>query len=332
MKKIDFESLKFLMKENKDRKVALTFHSIGDTDSIASAIALSAYFPNSKVIMPDLITYNSTRIMRRLGFKPENVRNAFEDSAETIILLDVNNLEDCGSFRYRLEEFKGNVIVIDHHAPKDIQGDNFSVFNDEGYNSASSIVYKLLCSLKASLDKNTSLLLLAGIISDSADLKNSTSETFMQMGELMAIAGTDYSTIMDYMQHVSDPQSRASTLNDVAKATTDIINDTALFLHGKAHAHANIAADMAIRAGADLALFYTETEKEVSISVRLRSPLDKQYHIHLGLMMKSMAKMINGTGGGHPCAAGAYGPATTNLSNLENVFIEEMRKKFGKAY
>ncbi len=331
MEKIGIDALSFLIKENKDRRVLITFHSIGDTDSVTSAVSLSKYFANARVATPDIITANASRILKRMGFESLSIGNNFDPDAELIVLTDVNNFEDCGEFRFQLEGFRGKTIIIDHHSPKEIQKENVFVFNDESYNSAASIVFALLKKLDQRLDEKTAMLLLAGIISDSADLRNSTPSTFMQIGELLGIARTEYPEVLEKMEHVADAAARARTMTDITKAKVDLVEGL-LYVHGKAHAHANIAADAAINIGADVALFTAEDAKEVSFSARLRAPLDRRLGIHLGMIMKSLAGVINGNGGGHPCAAGAYGQLSTNADEFEKRFLEEIAKRArGKA-
>jgi alanyl-tRNA synthetase len=103
-----------------------------------------------------------------------------------------------------------------------------------------------------------------------------------------------------------------------------------LMLYGQARMHANKVADDAIRIGADVALFYTISKREISFSARLRPPLDAECDINLGKTMKSLAPLINGNGGGHPCAAGAYGTNRSNAPTFIKSFISEIRKKFGE--
>ena len=327
MKLLNFEALKFIAEENREKRVLITFHSIGDTDSVSSAVALSKYFKNSKIVTPDMITANAARLMKRFGFAPENITNIFDPKNDLVIMVDVNNFEDCGPFRYHLESFPGNILIVDHHALKEIEKDTVNVFNDESFNSAASIVFRLLEALNYRLDKNASGMVLAGIISDSADLRNAAPATFVQIGVLLSNAGLEYTEMLEIMQHVAEPQARLRTIEDVVHSKKDIMGDM-LFMTGRAHAHANLAADSAIKIGADVALFYSESEKEVSFSARLRSPLDRRLGIHLGVVMKQLAKTINGNGGGHPCAAGAYGPVAMLEKADEftqNFIVEVMR-------
>ncbi len=326
MRDIDFKSLRSLMESSSTKRVMLTFHSVGDTDSISSAFGLQRFFKNSTIATPDFITGNSKRILEKLGYDSNTIKTKFDETAEMVILLDVNNFEDCGSFRQSLENFKGTIVIIDHHTPNDIKNDNVITFNDESYNSAASIIYDLITSSGIAIDGNLANLIATGIISDSAELRNAFPKTFVQIGELLEKSGMEYQTLLLEMQHVAPSGTREEFIKDLFKSSI-IINGGLLMLYGHAESHANKIADDAIRIGADVALFYTKTSKEISFSARLRPPLDKKYGINLGKIMKALSTKLNGQGGGHPCAAGAYGDNIPNKDDFIKAFIDEINKK-----
>ena len=253
----------------RSSSVLLTFHSKGDTDSLSSSIALSQMFENPIVAYPDMISNNTSRIMRSIGYDPRSLEKEFPASARAVILLDANNFDECGKFRDKLNAFNGPIIIIDHHVPNHISGSNIIMFNDESYNSATSIVYELLKLIGAKIDERTAKLLLTGIISDSAELKNSTAQTFIEIGELLNVAHSEYQDLLDTIVHIAEPETRAETIGDLM-ASTVVIRSDVLFVYGVARGHANIAADSAIRIGADVSLFQSGGGKSVSFSARLR--------------------------------------------------------------
>jgi nanoRNase/pAp phosphatase (c-di-AMP/oligoRNAs hydrolase) len=321
---INFEGLISELKASKNARAMLTFHSIGDTDAVSSAISLSGFFPNHIIAKPDAITSNSTRILRKLGFDEHTITSGFPEGIETIVLFDVNNVEGCGKFRGQLERFAGKIIVIDHHKPMEDKP-NLHIFSDESYNSTASIVYEIMKRLIIKIEDKDAKLLSMGIMSDSAEFKNATSLTFSQLGELFKIGKTDYITLLVEMEHISPPQERIKTVSDLFNASAFVENGI-LFVKGNAHSYSNLAADDAIRIGADVALFHSVSKEEVSFSARLRPTLDKKYGIHLGAIMKKLAPIIDGNGGGHPCAAGAYGKDTSKSKEFANAFIIEIQK------
>lgn len=329
MKQIALNSLKEILRSYKDKRILLTFHSIGDTDSVASTIALQKYFKNATVATPDFITSNSRRMLEHAGMSEKLIKKDFDPNADLVILLDVNNFEDCGNFKSKLENHQRAILIIDHHAPTPMKGENIISFNDESYNSASSIVYEILKSGNINVDKRLATLLAAGIISDSAELRNSFPRTFMQLGELLEKAKMSYPSLLLEMQHIASPETREGFIEDLFKSSISI-NNGMLLLYGKSKFHANTTADNAIKIGADAAIFYSTNKKEVSFSTRLRPTLDSKYGIHLGRVMKELAPIIGGQGGGHPCAAGAYGPNIQNANRFLTKFILLINEKANK--
>lgn len=319
------EELAEFLKPRISNRALLTFHSIGDTDAVSSAVSLSHHMKNASVATPDIITSNANRILDRLGYG-DAIPNKFDDGAKIAVLLDANNFEEFGQFSGKLEDFGEEILIIDHHYPNFIGKDNVYVFNDEGYCATASIVYKLLGLLGEKVDETEAKLLLTGIISDSAELRNSTPETFEQIGMLLETAKTDYYSIRKLMAHVLSPEARASAIKDLEDAAISIEGGL-LFVYGKVHMHANLSADNAIRLGADVAIFYAENANEVSFSARLNTAIDKEYGLHLGRIMRSLAHIIGGTGGGHPSAAGAYGPLKNAHQEFLDAFIRECTKK-----
>lgn len=322
MEAIDFKALQEFIALYKNKKVLLTFHSIADTDSVSSAFGLSKYFTNAQIAAPDYVTANCRRIMERLGFNENLISKEFDSGADLVVLLDVNNLEDCGVFKSELEKFKRTILIIDHHTQSSVNKDKVVIFNDESYNSTASIVYQLIKG-SVNLDKKLASLLATGIISDSAEFRNAFPRTFIQIGELLEAGKTDYTSLLQEIQHPAEPETRKGFIEDLFDSNIKIINGM-LMVCGRAKLHANMLADDAIRIGADVSIFYTANKKEVSFSARLRPPLDRTHRIHLGKLMKELAGIIDGQGGGHPCAAGAYGPKKENTDKFLSTFISRV--------
>ncbi len=328
MQKFDFNSLIEFIKKNKDKKTLISFHSMGDTDSIASAFGISLIFKNFTISTPDNITSNSLSILKKLKYN--NVSKSFDADSELIILLDLNDFDGCGEFENRLKGFEKNILIIDHHFPKEIVGDNIFVFDDENYSSTTSIIYKLLNEFSIPISINLAKLLALGIISDSAEFKNSNADTFLQIGALLKIIKTDYISLLNEFKHISNVKERARTIKEIVESTI-IIKNNILFIFGNTKAHSNIAADNMIKIGADITLFYSISGKEISFSTRLRPGLDKEFNINLGKIMKSIAYIIQGSGGGHHCAAGAYGLLKYKKDEFINAFIEKILDKINKS-
>lgn len=327
MEKIaDIDSLANILRSYAGKSAMLTFHSVGDTDALASAIVLSKFFRSARISTPDFITSHSKNILHRLGFDSDSITNIFDENADVAVLTDVNNLEDCGKFSARLASFRGELLVVDHHSPKPIAR-QARVYNDERHNSASSIVFELVERSGIRLTKHEASLLALGIISDSAEFINSTPETFSQIGKLLQISGTSYSSLAQLLKSTPSAEERLRSIAELSSAEKNIVSGI-LFVYGRAGYQANHMAEDAIRVGADVSLFYTISDTEISFSARMRPELESK-GIHLGVIMKELARIIDGSGGGHPGAAGAYGPGKERASEFTSAFIEEVAKRKG---
>ncbi len=321
MRAISLGGAKELLERSRDMRTMVTFHSVGDTDAVASAIGVAAYLNNAKVSTPDIITSNARRMLRRLNYA-DLIGNSFYDDATFIVLVDANNFESCGAFKQRLKGFRGTALVLDHHASSTISGGaEIFVFDSEEFTSASGIVYELLKATGFGIERRLATLLALGIVADSAEFKNANAMSFRHLGELLALAGKDYASLMHEFGSVPGAEARMRAAECLRAAQMEIRGGM-FFVHGVAAGAANICADYALKAGADIALFVSERENEVSFSARMRPPLDRQTGIHMGRIMARLAPIIGGTGGGHPCAAGAYGPANAHKSEFVAAFEE----------
>ncbi|MDE1874142.1 MAG: DHH family phosphoesterase [Candidatus Micrarchaeota archaeon] len=305
MRAIGFDELCSELGKHRDKRVVLTFHTIGDRDAVGSAVALSSYFPNASVVTPDFITNNARRMLSYLGISDRVTAN-FPEVVDLVIVLDANNTFALGRLGERLVPSLAKLIFIDHHAPHRETNMDAIAFNDETYNSTASIVYEAMKRVGADIDKTTASLLLNGIIADSAEMQNASPLTFRQVADLLEIAKVDFSFFSEYFHENIPVGNRYQVIKDVSSASVEAVGKY-LLVYGRATEHANVVADAALKLEADASVFWVTSNTEASISARLRPPLDKKLSMHLGVIMEDIGRLIGGTGGGHACAAGAYG-------------------------
>jgi nanoRNase/pAp phosphatase (c-di-AMP/oligoRNAs hydrolase) len=261
-----------------------------------------------------------------MGYKTP-IPAVFPKGVQGTIILDTNNLESVGAFGDKIINSGSSILFIDHHAQQNLKGLDALLFNDEEYNSTASIIYEVLKKLDFNIDKSSAVALLHGIISDSSEFHNATPLTFRQVADLLDTTDVTYSEIMSSFMQKVPVQNRFNLIKDICASKTEI-DGNYLITFGVSSIHANLTAEMAIKLGADASLFWKEEEKEVSISGRLRPPLDKKLSIHLGKMMQEVSGLLNGNGGGHACAAGAYGPNRDMTDTVVNKLLDELRNKF----
>lgn len=329
MNSIGLKEAASILASAADKKVLITFHSIGDTDSVASAIILSKILKNSMIAAPDSITRNAANTLEKLGYSSK-FEKSFIGDAKLVLLVDVNNFEGCGPFEGSLKEFKHDILIIDHHVRSEIPNKSVFSFNDESYNSTSSMVYEIVKEMEVEISIRESKLLALGIISDSAGFKNASYQTFYQLAELFQQAGTSYIDLQEEFYKEPNPEHRLGIISDLCHSKSQVLKEL-LFVYGHAHEHASDVADAAINIGADASIFYSENESGIAVSSRLRPTLDEKYSLHLGIIMKECANIIGGTGGGHPCAAGAYGPGKENAEKFVMELVKRISNKVSES-
>jgi Exopolyphosphatase-related proteins len=324
-KKVDMSGLREKLEGNRNTRIAMVSHSIGDADFIGSAIALSEYMPNSKIVVQDKLSAKVEGILKDNGF-PTSFQKEIGRDSDLIIMLDVNDFEGCGPLAPELSQTKKEILVIDHHFPKAASGQNMVVFDDERYSSTSNIIYRALKEIGAPLSPQAAKMLLIGIISDSAELINSTPGTFRDISEILEMTGADYAAISDEISYDIKPKERIGIIDSICSSQKEVIGGE-LLVHGESKLPAHMTADFAIKAGADIALFYSLYKKEISFSARMRSSVEKKYGIHLGKIMGEISGAIEGNGGGHSCAAGSYGPGQEGYKDFISEFRGQLAKK-----
>jgi nanoRNase/pAp phosphatase (c-di-AMP/oligoRNAs hydrolase) len=323
---LSFDGVLDFFDRNRGSRFLLTFHTIGDRDGVAAALGLSEMLNDSVVATPDFITNNAKHMLEKAGYNAR-IGSRFPNDAETAVILDANRMELMGEFERKLKRFSGEVLFIDHHSPPKAIPKNASLFNSEEYNSASSIVYDILKSGGVKVSASAARVLVNGIVADSADFQNSSARTFMQISELLDSAGMLYSEVVENVHGAQSPGIRDMVLKDLFSAHVAQYGNY-LLVTGEAQFQANTAAETALRVGADAAVFWSVRKSEASVSARLRSPLDKKLSINLGAVLGEAGKILQGTGGGHPCAAGAFGRKKAGILDAGNYVINSIKKGF----
>jgi len=322
---IELKDLLNFLIQNKEQKFLITFHSMGDRDSIGAAIGLKEYLHNSVIAIPDKITSTSRRVIDALS-EQELLTGKIPKDIFGVIVVDANNLELLNEFGAKVKASKKQILFIDHHAPHKTDTSKATVFNDEAFNSTSSLIFSIIQRLGIRPSRDASVALLNGIIADSFEFQNMHVLTFRQVAELLESSGMGYSHFMEEFGEKVPAANRLTAIKDLCAANLEIVGDY-LLASGVASIHANVAAEHAIKSGADAAVFWMVGAKEVSISARLKPPLDRKLSIHLGKMMQGIEGLLGGDGGGHPGAAGAFGPNKANAKKAVDKILLQLKER-----
>jgi len=298
--------IKKLVKELESfNDAVVTFHSRGDIDACSGSYVLAKYF-GFKVIAPDTPASRALKLLERFGKKPI-VWNGEEIKEKNFVVIDANSYS---LFPVKFAEIlkNKNKIVIDHHQEREdmIEG---LLFNETNFNSSSSIVFEILKELKVDIEKNDAILLLFGIVDDSAGFRNSTPNTFEQVSKLLKIAGVSF---YDIFQLLYAKETSKAVLEELKKIEyreiTRIVNGEkkkAIVATGivKEGFETRIA-EILLSIGCNVAIIGSYSREEKKLKISLRALNEKM--MNLAILANRVGWSLGGSGGGHKNAAGIY--------------------------
>lgn len=312
------------IKSLRSKKVLLLLHSLADVDSLGSAFALKIYFRNAKIITPDTVTSKSKKLLRFLN---SQLDQAGELDFDATIILDTSSYQMLSDFSKRIKEFKGEIGVIDHHSVHEDAIKANHLLIDNNSSSTCEIIYSLLKELNQTIDEKTAICLLLGMIHDSGHFQSASKKTFKYMAELLEKTKLEYADIAEIISTELDISERIALLKACQRAEITRVGN---FLIAKSivDSFEAAAADALIALGADFAFVGGKGKDEARISGRMRNELAKEHGINLATnIMFYVGKILGGSGGGHPVAAGANGPHLTELEKALDECVTLTKKR-----
>ncbi len=325
------------------KPVIITFHSLGDLDACAGALALARFLgPQALVAPPDRTNSESRRLLgNELAKAPsfDQARKRFPSAP--IVLIDANDRSLLPQFantgnEQNTRDGKGATgaraagdaknapifLLIDHHAlgADSIRADN------EWVDPTACSVCEMICPLVEPIDPESARWLVWGILSDSAGLMRADARTFVAMAKLLERSDRSYEDLRHELSHPAAATARAAVLEGLRQSVW-LEKDGLVVAMATVSSHESHVADALVNAGADAAFAGTQDRKGARISARLRPALSSR--LDLPKLMEEVGKTLGGNGGGHPCAAGASGPRWDRLEGAlflaQRLFLERTR-------
>ncbi len=280
-------------------------HDNADVDGVASAVVLSEVLSQLGARSwagCESVSKLAGQVLSEMG-RQIHVNPSLE--ADEIVLVDTSSLEHlgpqlCGRIAGR------KVIMIDHHRPvPDMRKHTSLCFIDEESTSEAELMLDLLELMGVKPTPDQATLLLAGILTDTADLRLARNKTFENIVRLIKL-GADYKKALEITKHPEDISRRIAMIKAAKRAEMQEIRGY-LVLFSKVGSFEADAAVALLKLGADLAFVGSENGERIKISARARPGVCDKTRLHLGDLMIQLANCFNGTGGGHPGAASFTG-------------------------
>ncbi|MBU3189260.1 bifunctional oligoribonuclease/PAP phosphatase NrnA [Clostridium bowmanii] len=307
------------------KKIAITFHTSPDGDSIGSALALLI---GLRKLNKDVHIVSKEVIPQTFQFLPysnEINGETIEPSVDTecVIVLD------CGDFKrinsnLCMQNRKFELINMDHHLSNDLYGD--LNFVDTSASAASEIVFEVLRLLNVELDKEIAACLYTSLLTDTGSFRHSstTAVTHAIAGELIS-TGIDFSNIHRLIFENKKFEKIKFYGEVIGNMTSELNSKVCIMYISKnmleKYSFASSDTSDVITFGAsidtvEVTILIKEAENGVRVSLRSKSLVD----------VSKIAETFNG--GGHIRAAGFF--TETNFDDTKVKLLEILEKELIK--
>lgn len=307
------------------KKIAITFHTSPDGDSIGSSLALLI---GLRKLNKDVCIVSKEVIPQTFLFLPcsnEIDGKTIEPpvDAECVIVLD------CGDFKrinsnLSMQNRKFELINMDHHLSNDLYGD--LNFVDTSASAVSEIVFEVLRLLNVELDKEIAACLYTSLLTDTGSFKHSstTAVTHAIAGELIN-TGIDFSNIHRLIFENKN-YKKIKFYGEVIGSMTSELNSKVCIMYiskNMLEKYSSVDSDTSdvITFGAsidtvEVTILIKEAENGVKVSLRSKSLVD----------VSKIAETFNG--GGHIRAAGFF--TESNFEDTKVKLLEILEKELIK--
>ncbi len=309
--------VKFL-DEKKANFVLLLCHQNADLDALCSAYAFQGLL---KRMAPDIVVDIGTaqgisKLSRHILEQTPIIVNTKPDieSAEAIILLDTNTVEQLGELAERVIGSPAPLIVIDHHAahPKTLRKAALIIAREEA-SSTCEVVYDLFRETNVTPNLNEAEALFLGIAYDTRHFVLATASTFEVVVALCEV-GVNPQEKLSLLALPMDISERIARIKACKRARIIRTKDW-IIAFSQVSAYEASAARALIELGANVSMVAGKRDDNVNISFRCTRDFHKKTGIHLGLdIAQPVGEYLNGMGGGHAAAAGANGKGSAEAA------------------
>ena len=322
-----------LLKERQATFVLLLCHQNADPDALCSAYAFQGLL---KRIAPNVIVEIGTgqgisklskHILEHTPITVNTKPNI--ESADIIILLDTNTIEQLGELAETVSRSTAPIVVVDHHAahPETLQKATIAIIEDQ-VSSNSEVVYNFFRQTKTKPNLNEAEALFLGIAFDTRHFVLGNASTFKTIVELCK-AGVNPQERLSLLSLPMDMSERIARIKACRRAKLIKTKEWLIALT-QVSAYEASAARALIDLGAHAAAVAGQKNDNVEISLRCTRDFTKKTGIHLGVdIAQPLGEYLQGMGGGHAAAAGAngIGKAEAALLHCKKLFKEKLRQQ-----
>jgi len=308
--------------------VGIAVHRNADPDAIASAVTLSAFLEDLKIrsyiFLPEGMNRAAKNLVQKLGLKPEfydlSLLKTMHNYLSLYIVLDTTNFVQLGDMAPYIAS--SDYILIDHHEPGELAA-KASYALVLKTSSTSELIYLILRE-GWYIPSKYATMLLTGIMYDSRRYLHVDPLIFRIVDELVNLWGANYYLALNALAIDMDISERIARLKG-SKRSTLLRRDELLVAVTKVGAFEASVANALIELGVDAAFVISEEKCGV---VRIVARATRRFIEKTGLklgggLLKIVAEMLKGSGGGHETAGVVI--CKGNAEDIYRLLVETLR-------
>jgi len=297
-----------ILQQEKATFVLLLCHRSADADAVCSAYAFQGLL---KRFLPDVVVEIGTPqginkpVKLLLEHMPITVNQKPNiESANVIILLDTNTIEQLDEVVARLKQTTAPLIIIDHHTPNlDTEKlCKLCIVNEEAA-ATCEIIYGMYKQANIQPNLNEAQALFTGIAFDTRHFTLADSDIFRITADLVN-AGVDAQEMLALFSNPIDNSERLAKLKACKRAKITRIGEW-IIATSHVSAYEASAAKSLVDLGAHMAAVAGKKEDTLKVSLRCNRDFTQKTGVHLGKdLAMPLGEQLQGVGGGHAMAAG----------------------------
>jgi len=308
---MSFKELITLLEQQQAGFVLLLCHRNADADAICSAygvqMLLKRFLPNviCEIGCPQGINKPAKTLLEYLPITVNLKPNI--DSAEAIVLLDMNTVEQLDEVADQIKKSPSPKIIIDHHAPslETIQICKLCILDQTAVANC-EIIHRLYEEVNVKPSLNEAKALFVGIAFDTRHFALANSPTFGAIAKLVEVGIDAQETLAQFALPIEDSE-RVAKLKACKRMKIIRIEGWIVAL-SHVSAYQASAAKSLVDLGAHMAAVAGKKSGKIEISLRSTRQFHEITGVHLGTdVAVQLGEFLSGVGGGHSMAAGVSG-------------------------
>lgn len=312
----------------KGKEVLLLAHKNADPDSFCSSLSLFKGLKEigieTRIGAVESVGSLSKTILEKSG---ADLEIDPELDSDAVVLLDVSSEGPLGDYFEKLNSSDIYKIIIDHHPSPEEPLEADKKFIDTSSNSTVELVFDLLKELDVNLNEELAFAIIYAMVAETRHLRYAKLKNFKILAELLEKYDINFSDVLSALNTPLDISERIARLKAVKRVKFKKVSGY-IIARSKVGSFEASAARALRRAGADVAVVLSEKKDEVRLSLRATSKFSNETGIDFGKgPIQKIGKILGGSGGGHPTAAGANGVKKGKEREVFNYIVDLVKER-----